>query len=54
MHSVRKLLQVSFRLLAGISKAPEDVEAVREVYEDCGIIKVVEPSDDEDEDYEVE
>ena len=48
------MLQADVRLWAGISKAPEDVEAVREVYEDCGIIKVVEPSDDEDEDYEVE
>ena len=54
MHSAKELLQVGVRLWAGISSAPEDVEAVREVYEDCGIIEVAEPSDDEDEDYEVE
>ena len=54
MHSVRELLQVSFRLLADISKAPEDVKAVRKVYENCGIIEVAEPSDDEDEHYEFE
>ena len=54
MHSARELKKASVRLCQGKSSAPQDVKAVREVYVDCRIIEVAEPSDDEDEDYESE
>ena len=51
-HSAEDLIAAGVKLWAGISTDPDDMEVVRQVYEDCGIIEVAEPRGDEDSEYE--
>ena len=54
VHSAKELIRVGVKLWANISDCPEDMEAVREVYEDGGIIEQDEEHGDDDSDYEAD
>ena len=53
IHGAKEVMRAGVKLWA-ISNCPEDREAVREVYEDCGIIEPAEKDRGDDSDYETD